>query len=66
LLGRMKPKHRTVFVLFEIEELSLAEIVDVLGCPLETVRSRLRHARADFARLRRQHQVVRTAPGGRP
>jgi RNA polymerase sigma-70 factor (ECF subfamily) len=59
LLARLKPKHRTVFVLFEIEELSLAEIVDVLDCPLETVRSRLRHAREEFERLQRQRRVVR-------
>jgi RNA polymerase sigma-70 factor (ECF subfamily) len=59
ILGRMKPKQRSVFVLFEIEELSLEQIAQVLECPLETVRSRLRHARADFDRLRRQHGLVR-------
>lgn len=64
LLGRMKPKHREVFVLFELEELSLDEIAAALGCPLETVRSRLRHARADFAR--RQRQGALAAGGGTP
>jgi RNA polymerase sigma-70 factor (ECF subfamily) len=54
VLARMKPKHRQVFVLFDLEELTLAEIAAALRCPLETVRSRLRHARAEFARLRRQ------------
>jgi RNA polymerase sigma-70 factor (ECF subfamily) len=64
LLARMRPKQRTVFVLFEIEELSLEEITQVLDCPLETVRSRLRHARAEFERLRRRDELVRTAAKG--
>jgi RNA polymerase sigma-70 factor (ECF subfamily) len=59
ILARMKPKQRTVFVLFEVEELPLERIAEVLECPLETVRSRLRHARAEFERLRRQHGLVR-------
>jgi len=59
ILARMKPKQRTVFVLFEVEELSLEQMAEVLDCPLETVRSRLRHARADFERLRRQQGLMR-------
>jgi len=58
ILGRMKPKHRAVFMLFELEELSLEEIAAVVDCPLETVRSRLRHARAEFDRHRRQRAAV--------
>ncbi len=54
ILSRLKPKQRTVFVLYEIEELPLEQIAEVLACPVETVRSRLRLARADFDRLRRQ------------
>jgi RNA polymerase sigma-70 factor, ECF subfamily len=61
VLDGMKPKQRQVFVLFEIEELPLEQIAEILGCPLETVRSRLRHARADFERLRRQRQATTTA-----
>jgi RNA polymerase sigma-70 factor (ECF subfamily) len=59
ILTRMRPKQRSVFVLFEIEELPLEQIAQVLEIPLETVRSRLRHARADFDRLHRQHGLVR-------
>jgi RNA polymerase sigma-70 factor (ECF subfamily) len=59
ILARMKPKQRSVFVLFEIEELPLEQIAQVLSCPLETVRSRLRHARADFDRLRRRQDLAR-------
>jgi RNA polymerase sigma-70 factor (ECF subfamily) len=62
ILAHMKPAKRTVFVLFEIEELSLEEIAGVVEAPLETVRSRLRHARADFDRLRRQRAQI---AGGR-
>ena len=61
ILGRLKPKQRSVFVLYEIEELSLEEIADLLGCPLETVRSRLRLARADFDRLRRHPGLAASA-----
>jgi RNA polymerase sigma-70 factor (ECF subfamily) len=58
IVGRMRPKQREVFVLFELEELSLRQIADVLDCELETVRARLRAARADFDRLLRQRQVT--------
>lgn len=66
ILARMRPKQRAVFVLFEIEELALEQIAEVLDCPLETVRSRLRHARADFERLRRQQGLVRPHLQGEP
>jgi DNA-directed RNA polymerase specialized sigma24 family protein len=54
-----------VFVLYELEELSTEEIAQVLECPLETIKSRLRHARADFERLRRQRTLVAIAGGRR-
>jgi RNA polymerase sigma-70 factor (ECF subfamily) len=49
-LERLSEKKRTVLVLFELEGLSGAEIAEVLGCPLQTVWTRLHHARRDFAR----------------
>ena len=58
LLGRMKPKQRQVFVLYELEELTVEQIALVMTCPVETVRSRLRHAREDFTRLRRQQRLL--------
>jgi RNA polymerase sigma-70 factor, ECF subfamily len=64
ILALLRPRHRQVFVLFELEELPLPQIAEVLGCPLETVRSRLRHARAEFSRLCRQRQLA--ARGGAP
>jgi RNA polymerase sigma-70 factor (ECF subfamily) len=48
VLDQMKIDLRTVFVLFEIEELSMGEIAAILGIPLGTVASRLRRARIDF------------------
>jgi RNA polymerase sigma-70 factor (ECF subfamily) len=64
VLGRMKPKQRQVFVLFDLEELTLPQIAAIVGCPVETVRSRLRSARAALARMRRQDTLV--SGGGEP
>jgi len=36
---------RAVFVLYEIEELTMAEVASALGCPLQTAYSRLHAAR---------------------
>jgi RNA polymerase sigma-70 factor (ECF subfamily) len=65
VLDRLKPKQREVFVLHEVEELELTEIAAVVGCGVETVKSRLRHARAEFERLRRQRSFVVLAGGKR-
>jgi RNA polymerase sigma-70 factor, ECF subfamily len=62
ILGAMAEDLRVVFVLFEIEQLTLSEIAALLGIPQGTAASRLRRARADFqsrvarieARLKRQ------------
>ena len=50
VLGEMTPALRTVFILFEFEELNLGEIARVLGIPRGTVASRLRRARIEFRR----------------
>jgi RNA polymerase sigma-70 factor (ECF subfamily) len=44
----MNTDLRTVFVLYEFEEMSMAEIAISLRIPQGTVASRLRRARADF------------------
>jgi RNA polymerase sigma-70 factor (ECF subfamily) len=63
LLGTMELELRTVFVLYEIEQLSRAEIAELLAVPPGTVASRLRRAREDFeARLGRW----RRGGGGAP
>lgn len=54
-LAALAPEHREPFVLFELEELSTAEIAEALTLPVGTVASRLRRARelfrAEVARL---------------
>jgi len=48
VLETMAPDLRMVFVLYELEELSMIEISSALEIPQGTVASRLRRARADF------------------
>ena len=50
-LDKMKPIHREVFVLFELEGVDGDEIARVLGCPAATVRRRLHYARKEFEEL---------------
>jgi RNA polymerase sigma-70 factor, ECF subfamily len=48
VLDAMETDLRTVFVLYEFEELSMVEIASLLGIPSGTVASRLRRARGQF------------------
>lgn len=54
MLEKLPPKKRTVLVLFEIEGLSAKEISDVVGCPENTVWSRLHHARSEMVKTARR------------
>ncbi len=45
ILDRLDDDKRSVFVLYEIEELTMAEVAEALGCPLQTAYSRLHAAR---------------------
>lgn len=54
VLERMAPKKREVLVLFELEALSAREIAERLGCPENTVFTRLHHARREFKALSRR------------
>lgn len=45
ILDDLDDDKRSVFVLYEIEELTMAEVADALGCPLQTAYSRLHAAR---------------------
>lgn len=49
LLARLPTELREVFVLVELEELTMADTASVLGVPAGTVASRLRRAREAFA-----------------
>jgi RNA polymerase sigma-70 factor (ECF subfamily) len=57
ILGAMGIEERTVFVLFEIEGLTMAAIASLEGVPPGTVASRLRRAREIFA-----HKIARLWP----
>ncbi len=45
ILDELDDDKRAVFVLYEIEELTMAEVAEALGCPLQTAYSRLHAAR---------------------
>jgi RNA polymerase sigma-70 factor (ECF subfamily) len=45
-LDQLDGDRRAVFVLYEIEGLSIAEVATTLGCPLQTAYSRLQAGRA--------------------
>jgi RNA polymerase sigma-70 factor (ECF subfamily) len=50
-LGRLSLPHREVLALRFLEELDLAEIAEVVGCSLGTVKSRLHYAKAALRTL---------------
>lgn len=48
ILSQMAPDLRNTFTLYELEELTMAEIAEVTDAPMGTVASRLRRAREQF------------------
>src|SRR5438105_1043357 len=50
-VDQLPTHHRAVFVLRELEGKSYAEIAEITGCNLGTVKSRLNRARNSFAQL---------------
>ena len=63
LLDELDPEVRHVFVLYELEGMTMQQIGQLLEVPQGTVASRLRRAREDFqARLERHRKRLR---GGR-
>jgi RNA polymerase sigma-70 factor (ECF subfamily) len=47
IIDQLDEAKRAVFVLFELEELPMAEVADALSCPLQTAYSRLHAARRE-------------------
>lgn len=47
VLNRLPDKQREVYVLYELEELGMAEVAAAIGCPLQTAYSRLHAARRE-------------------
>jgi RNA polymerase sigma-70 factor, ECF subfamily len=56
-LRRLNDDQRDVFVLAELEQLSAPEIAEVIGAGLNTVYSRLRLARVEFAKAIARHRA---------
>ena len=50
---------REVFVLYEIEGLTVVEIAETMACPLRTVYSRLEAARREVTRAWRRAMVMK-------
>jgi RNA polymerase sigma-70 factor (ECF subfamily) len=46
IVGELDDEKRAVFVLYEIEELTMNDVATAVGCPLQTAYSRLHAARA--------------------
>lgn len=61
ILAEMPLELRTVFLLFELEEMTMAAIAEMLALPAGTVASRLRRARALF-----EDKASRLQRSGRP
>jgi RNA polymerase sigma-70 factor (ECF subfamily) len=64
VLDSLSRDLRTVFVLFELEGLSVPEIADLTGAPVGTVASRLRRARAGFHGAVRRFRARQDFVGG--
>jgi RNA polymerase sigma-70 factor (ECF subfamily) len=58
LLAKMPEARRTAFVLFEIEGLSGEEIARIQSIPVNTVWTRLHHARREFLTLAAKYQLA--------
>jgi RNA polymerase sigma-70 factor (ECF subfamily) len=61
ILGRIREERRLTFVLFEIEGLSGDEIARIQDVPLNTVWTRLYHARKDFLALAAKYRKAQRA-----
>jgi RNA polymerase sigma-70 factor (ECF subfamily) len=57
-LERLEPAKREVFVLYEIEGLTMKEVANILECPLQTAYSRLHAARRQLADLVEGREVA--------
>jgi RNA polymerase sigma-70 factor (ECF subfamily) len=66
ILSRMSQKKRDVFVLFELQELSGEEIAEQLQIPVDTVWTRLHHARIEFAKVGRSLELFDGTSGAPP
>ncbi len=54
ILDRLDADKRAVFVLYEVEQLPMSEVAEIVGCPLQTAYSRLYAARRRIAETLRE------------
>jgi RNA polymerase sigma-70 factor (ECF subfamily) len=57
-LDRLREEYRLCFVLHHVNELNLAEIADVTGCPVGTIKTWLRRARLELADHLQRRSIV--------
>jgi RNA polymerase sigma-70 factor (ECF subfamily) len=50
VLSRIRPQHRLVLTLVDLESMEYKQAAEALGCPLGTLKSRVARAREAFAR----------------
>jgi len=62
MLNELDHDRRAVFVLYEIEQLSMSEIASAVGCPLQTAYSRLHAARKQLEATVKRLQARREMP----
>lgn len=58
LLDGLSEDQRRVFVLYEIEQLTMAEVATAVACPVQTAYSRLHAARESIAKALRKAEVM--------
>lgn len=58
LLGELDGAKREVFVLAELEEMTIPEVAEAVGIPLNTAYSRLRVARQEFNEALSRHRAA--------
>ena len=66
VLDALSEELRAVFVLFELEQLTMIEIARLLEVPAGTVASRLRRAREEFHAAASRVRAAAARTGGRP
>jgi RNA polymerase sigma-70 factor (ECF subfamily) len=62
ILDTLSDDKRAVFVLYEIEELPMAEVAAAVGCPLQTAYSRLHAARQEVEAIMMRRRTRTGAP----
>lgn len=61
LLGTLDEDKRVAFVLVELEGMAVKEVAEVLGCPVQTVYSRVRVARERMEQAARRMGITGSA-----